>query len=420
LVLTFLDVPTLGSGKIQVFNAANNSLVEAIDVSSPTATQTIGGLPHFKYYPIIITANQAAIHLQNHALAYNASYYVTIDAGAFKTGGSDWSGITNPTEWRFTTKSAAPAAGATKLTISADGSGDFCTVQGAIDFVPDGNKTPTTLLLRKGVYTELIYLADKHNLTFRGEDRQQSMIQYANNDKFNSANDQGTYHRGVFLAKGCDDLTLTNLTLRNTTPRGGSQAEAIILKGGPDSHAILSDVDLYSFQDTLQINGQAYIHNCHIEGDVDFMWGTGPCFFENCHCYGTRGKAYYTQIRNTAANHGYVYDHCTLDGPAGVTGMYLSRIDPGRFPYSEVVLMDCVLGKSVGPAAWLLNNTQIAPTVHFWEYNSHDTDGKPVDVSNRLPISRQLKQPDDAQTIANYGNPTWVLGGQWTPNLPEN
>jgi pectin methylesterase-like acyl-CoA thioesterase len=412
LRLTFAAAPTLGAaGKIRVFDAAGNSPVETIDISSPTSTQTIGGLPNYKYYPVIITGNQAAIYLHNHALKYNATYYVTMDAGVFK----DDPGISDPSAWRFTTQSAPPAAGSTKLTIAADGTGDFCTIQGAVDFVPDGNKTPTTLLIRKGTYTELIYFAHKDALTIQGEDRKQCVIEYANNAKFNSASDQGTYHRGVFLANQCADLTLSNFTIRDTTPHGGSQAEAIILKGSPTAHAVLSDLDLYSFQDTLQINGQAYIKDCYIEGDVDFMWGTGPCFFENCHCYGLRSKGYYTQIRNTAKNHGYVYHHCTFDGPDGVENMFLSRIAPVRFPSSEVVLIDCVLGKSVGPAAWRLDGSTDAPNVHFWEFNSHDSAGNPVDTSDRLAISRQLQTPTDAATIAEYSNPSFVLGNNWTP-----
>jgi pectin methylesterase-like acyl-CoA thioesterase len=419
LRLTFTATPTLGAGgKIQVFDSSNDTIVETTDVSSRTSTQAIGGLPNFKYYPVIVAGNQACIYLHNHALSYNKTYYVTIDPGVFKDSQGIYRGISNGSDWRFTTKAAAPAAGAARLTIAADGDGDFRTVQGAVDFVPDGNTTPTTLFIRKGTYTELVYFANKHALTFQGEDRKQTVIEYANNAKFNSASDQRTYHRGVFLANRANDLVIENLTIRNTTPRGGSQAEAIILKGATDSRAIVSDVDLYSFQDTLQINGQAYINNCYIEGDVDFMWGTGPCFFENCLCTGTRSNAYYTQIRNTAKNHGYVFHHCTFDGPPGVTGMYLSRIAPKVYPNSEVVLMDCVLGKSVGDVAWLLNGGNEAPNLHFWEFNSHDPDGNPVDVTGRLAVSRQLKQPDDAATIADYSSPTYVLGNNWVPQPP--
>ena len=124
------------------------------------------------------------------------------------------------------------------------------------------------------------------------------MLEYANNARFNPGNGnpyapgagpaaagarpRGIYHRGVFLADQADELVLANLTIRNTTPQGGSQAEAIILNGGAGARAVLKDVDLTSYQDTLQINGQAYVEDCFITGDVDFLWGKGPCFFEDC------------------------------------------------------------------------------------------------------------------------------------------
>jgi hypothetical protein len=414
LRIVFASAVTVGTaGKIRIFDAGTDMPIETIDVSSPTATQTIGGLTNYNYYPVIINGNEAAIYPHNGALSYGKTYYVTIDPGTFRDSDGIYGGIANSADWRFTTKKSAPAVGTTKLTVAADGTGDFCTIQGAVDFVPDGNKEPTTLLIRKGLYTEMVSFSNKHALTFEGEDRKQTVLEYADNAKFNGA--PGIYRRGVFLANRCDDLVLTNLTIRNTTPYHGSQAEAIILNGTPQARAIVTGVDLYSFQDTLQINGQAYISNCYIEGDVDFMWGTGPCFFENCECKAVHSKGYYTQIRNTAANHGYVYYHCTFDSAPGVANVFLSRIEPKRFPNSEVVLMDCVLDQATSPIAWLLNGEADAPNLHFWEFNSHDASGAAIDTSERLGISRQLKHPDDDAAIANYSNPAFVLGDDWNP-----
>jgi pectin methylesterase-like acyl-CoA thioesterase len=418
LRLTFSTPPTLGkTGKIQVLNAADDTLVESVDVASPVSNQSIGGLTNFNYYPVIVTGNQAEIHLRNAALSYGKTYYVKIDPGAFV----DFDGITEPKAWTFTTKSAPPPPGATRLTIAADGSGDFCSVQGAVDFIPDGNTTPTTLFLRKGTYTELVFFSNKNALTFQGEDRAQTIIAYANNNRFNPAT--GSYRRGVFRAKGCNDLLITNLTIHNTTPHGGSQAEAIILNGSTTAHAILKNVDLYSYQDTLQINGQAYVADCHIEGDVDFLWGTGPCFFENCQFIALNSKAYYTQIRNPPTNHGYVFHTCTFDGAPGVKNMYLSRIAPATYPASEVVLIDCTLSSAVGDVAWRLDAPKGKPAsqpadtsrIHFWESSSHTPDNQPIDIGRRLPISRQLTQATDAETIANYSNPAFVLGNNWNP-----
>ncbi len=432
LRLTFDAPPTLGpAGKIQIFDAATHAVVDTIDVSSPTATKTIGGMAGFNYYPVIITGNTAAVFPQPGVLAYGKSYEVTADASVF----SGVTGLDQPGVWRFTTKPAAPATGATRLIVAADGTGDFCTVQGALDAVPAGNTAPVTIFIRRGTYPEIVAFSAKHAVTLRGEDRAQTIITYANNANFNGLG--SPYRRGLFLAFHTHDLTITNLTLRNTTRLGGSQAESIILDGTTSAHAILRDVDLFSRQDTLQINGQAYVSGCHIEGDVDFMWGTGPCFFVNCTAQALRSNAYYTQIRNPATNHGYVYVDCTFGGAAGVAGNFLSRIEPGRFPASEVVLLDCVLGPAVGAVAWRFDaaapagaggrggaaagapNPPLTPPnpsgIHFWEFNSHTADGQPVDVSQRLAASRQLKPPDDAALIANYRDPSWVLGGDWKP-----
>ena len=180
---------------------------------------------------------------------------------------------------------------------------------------------------------------------------------------------------------------------------------------------IITEVDLYSHQDTLQINGQAYLSNCYIEGDVDFMWGAGPCFFENCRLRALRSKSMYTQIRNPPSNHGYVYKNCTFEGAPGVTDGILSRVLQTRFPASEVVLLDCTLTKAVSPVGWHLDSPAEAPQVHFWEYNSRDPDGKPIDGSQRFVVSKRLTQEADAETITHYSNPTWVLGHDWNPRL---
>jgi pectinesterase len=420
LRLTFSSPPTRGeAGRIEIHDAADNGVVEAIDLGATSATQTIGGVTNFKYHPVIIEGNVAWIFPEHGALAYGHTYYVTIDAGAFHDAVGAFGAADASAGWRFTTKPTAPAAGGAQLTIAADGSGDFCTVQGALDFLPDGNRTPTTLLLRRGTYREIVAVTNKHAITLRGEDRQESVITYANNARLNP---QGSpYRRGMLLAFRCEDFVVTNLTLRNTTPAGGSQAEAIILAGSTMARAIVKDVDLYSLQDTLQINGQAYVENCYIEGDVDFMWGTGPVFFEHCTARSVRSKTYYTQIRNRATNHGYVYHRCTFDGAPGVVDNFLSRIAPARFPNSEVVLLDCVLTRAVGATAWLFEAAAPGapippgPEVHFWEFNSHDADGQPVDTGSRMPGSRQLREPADATLIRDYSDPTFILGNDWHP-----
>jgi pectin methylesterase-like acyl-CoA thioesterase/lysophospholipase L1-like esterase len=423
LRLVFDRPPTLAkSGTVQILDDSG-VVIDSIDISARTRSKPIGGLPNFNYYPVVIAGNEAVIAFKNGILEYGKTYEVRVSLGLFIDKEGNAADLDAVRFWRFTTRRTAPVfsgEGTRRITIAADGTGDFATVQGAIDFVPAGNTVPTTLFLRKGTYHEIIYLSEKHNLTIQGEDRKGSVIDYANNQNLNNTDINampGGYRRGMIRAVNCNDLTITHLTLHNTTPQGGGQAETIILNGTSNAHAIITDVDMCSFQDTLQINGQAYVSDCYIEGDVDFMWGTGPSFFENCRLKALRSKSMYTQIRNPATNHGFIYRNCIFEGAEGVTDSVLSRVLQTRFPASEVVLLDCTLTNAISPIGWRLDSPAEAPDIRFWEYNSRDPQGNPIDESMRFAISRRLTKEADAATIANYSNPAWVLGSNWNPRL---
>jgi pectin methylesterase-like acyl-CoA thioesterase len=440
LRLTFPAAPILGAaGQFRIHDAATHAIMVTINVAAPVATKTIGGLDYYNYHTILITEREVTLFPPPGALAYGHRYYVTADAGALKTSTQMSAALDSSTAWSFSTKSVPPVAGASRLVVAADGSGDFSTVQGALDYIPLGNTALVTIFVRKGTYREIIFFTDKHGVTILGEDRRSTILAYPNNAKFNGSGGNpfagrtpnpsaeapkrggNIYRRGLFLAHRVNDFTLANLTLHNTTPQGGTQAEALIVNGSSIARTIIKDVDFYSFQDTIQINGQAYLSNCLIEGDVDFMWGTGPSFFENCTARSLRSGAYFTQIRNPATNHGFVFVRCTFEGALGVTDNFLSRIEPHRFPHSEVVLVDCVLGSAVGAVGWQL---QPAPTgtspgatadLQFWEHNSRAPNGEPFAVSGRHPASRQLQTPSDDALISDYRNPTFVLGSNWQP-----
>jgi hypothetical protein len=172
-----------------------------------------------------------------------------------------------------------------------------------------------------------------------------------------------------------------------------------------------------------QTNQGGFVNESYIEGDIDFLWGTGAVYFRNTEVKMMNSNAYYTQIRNGQGKNGYVFVNSRFTAAPGVTGAYLTRIDPDQFPYSQVVLIDSVMGPHVRPDAWRLDDnakdgftaplTQAGyPNVRFWEYNSRDESGNPVDVSQRHPISRQIT----AEEAAYWREPANVLGG-WEPEL---
>jgi pectin methylesterase-like acyl-CoA thioesterase len=302
------------------------------------------------------------------------------------------------------------------VVVAADGTGDFTTVQGAIDFVRDRNPRRVTIFIRNGSYEEIVYFRNKSNITILGEDRDKVIVFYANNEVFNphpvniSTNEwPGTFpsRRAAFMGDNSTGIHLVNLTIK-TTARG--QAEGLLLMGDRN---ILSHVTVIGSGDALQVNGPVYITDSLVVGDGDTILGRGPAFFYRTEL---QSNGVFMWIRNTAANHGNVFVECTFrKRGAGVTELARAPINNGRaYPNAEAVLINSKL-EGISPAGWGAMGGDTA-NMHYWEYNSTNLgDGKPVDVSQRKAESRQLTKERDAEIIANYSNPAYVLG--WTPEV---
>jgi pectinesterase len=463
LVLTFPSVPTLGkSGQIRIYDAQTDKLVDTLDLSippGPTAgaggpaapytpvpyeyasgrftnanrapgTPTGGAVPTspnyqltiiggftdaFHFYPVIIHDNVATIYPHNNLLEHLKTYYVQIDTGALTLADGSFKGISGK-DWTFTTKRNPPPANSARLVVSGDGTGDFNTVQGAIDFVPDRNPRRVTIFIRNGNYEEIVYFRNKTNVTFLGEDRDKVVVFYANNEVFNphpsniSTNEwPGTFpsRRAAFMGDNSSDIHLVNFSIRNTT-RG--QAEGLLMMG---ERNIVSHVTVVGSGDALQINGPVYLTDSLIVGDGDTILGRGPGFFNRTEL---QSNGVFMWIRNTAANHGNVFLNSTFrKRGTGTTEIARAPINNGRaYPNAEAVLINCVL-EGISPVGWGAMGGDTS-NMHYWEYNSTNaSDGKPVDVSQRKPESRQLVMPKDAEVIANYSDPAYVLG--WSPAM---
>ena len=417
LQITFDAIPTVvTNGQIMIYTAAAVP-VDTNDLSlGLTQTRKIGPPTAANYvvYPVIVNGNTATIYPHTGTLAYNQTYYVTITPGIFSNSISGaFAGISDANTWQFTTKSAPPSAGTNYLVVAADESGDFATVQGALDFLPSNNSQHTLLLVRKGIYQEVIYVNKKSNLTFRGEDRKQTLITYPNN---NNLNPGGSSVR-TMINVNADDIAMENLTLTNSTPHGGSQAEALRVSG---QRFILNNADLDSYQDTFLINSMghyAYIYNCHVQGDTDFIWNDGTVVFQSCEIK-AMNPGYNCQMRTSAGSYyGADFLDCSLTKAYNFTGHYLNRIDPNVYPFSAAAYINCKMDTHIAAAGWLLNNlTATSPTnqLRFWEYQSTDLNGNPLDVSHRIQPSIQLSA---AQATA-MRNLTNVFG--WLPQLAPN
>jgi len=273
--------------------------------------------------------------------------------------------------------------------VAADGSGDFRTVQSAIDHALDHGplrpKQRLVIEIRPGTYHERVMIPqDRPRVTFRGTDAAGTIITFNAGAK----DVGGTFFSSTVEVQGAE-FEATDITFENTYGLG-TQAVAITVHS---DRAAFRKCRFVGWQDTLYAaSGRQYFRDCFIEGHVDFIFGNATAVFENCEIR-SRGDGYITaQSRLTPDSAtGYVFIRCKLTGENTKQGVYLGR--PWR-DYSRVVFVDCYLGEHIRPEGWSdWDDTGRNKTAWYAEYES---EGPGAKKSERVPGAPAITRPGQA------------------------
>jgi len=380
--------------------------VDVIDIAAATTPDTLAGRQINRVLPIFIDGSEVLIYPRRAALAPETSYEIAIDPGVFVDGEGNAVGDTQTASWSFRTGSPPSVDAARGLHVDRE-DGPFCTIQAALDTLSAGNGPRVSIDLAAGTYHELLYANGKRNVTLRGAGATSTIVSYPNNERLNP----GTAARAMVTALNADGLIIEDLTLHDTTPQGGGQAEALRVSG---DRVILRRSRFLSLQDTLLLDGLVYVADAYVEGNVDFVWGYGTAYFERSEIKVVGRPGVIVQSRNDAGGRGYFFVDCRLTSDAGLGGTTLARIDASEYPSSEVAFVDCQLGPHITPQGWTVTGDTAAPALRFLEFRSTDLSGRLLNVSQRHPASRQLDDP----AAAELRDKPSVLGG-WDPDASE-
>ena len=271
--------------------------------------------------------------------------------------------------------------------VAKDGSGDFFTIQEAINAVPDFRKeNRTTIYIRKGVYKEkLIIPASKINVSLIGaEGAVISGDDYASKPNRFGENMSTSGSASCYIY--APDLICENLTFENTAGRVG-QAVACFVAG---DRVIFRNCRFLGNQDTLYNFGKhcrQYFEDCYIEGTVDFIFGSSTAVFNRCIVH-SLSKGYLTAPSTPQDEaYGYVFIDCRLTAAEGVEKVYLAR--PWR-PYAKSVFIHCEMGGHILPVGWHnWNKKDAEKTIFFAEYEN--TGAGAATKKERAKFGRQLK-----------------------------
>jgi pectinesterase len=276
----------------------------------------------------------------------------------------------------------AAAAQSTKsslIVVAADGSGDFKTVQQAVDLIPEDNQKRVVIQIKPGIYNEQIRVSSgQRYVTFRGQDPRNTVLTHRL-----SAQQAGNTRLAFSTFVAANDFRAENLTFENSFGTG-SQAVALLVDA---DRAVFQNCRFLGWQDTLFVNGgRQLFKDCYIEGHVDFIFGSASAIFENCTIH-SKGDGYVTAHFRTSdeENTGFVFLRCRLTASGTSKGVYLGR--PWR-PFARVVFIECWLDSHIKPEGWdNWRDPGREKTAWFGEYKSK---GPGSNSQARVAWSRQL------------------------------
>jgi pectinesterase len=269
------------------------------------------------------------------------------------------------------------------IIVAADGTGDFKTVQQAIDHVPDDNNRRVVIQIKPGRYEEQVRInSNKRLVTLRGEDARNTVLTYRL-----SAQEAGNTRLAFSTFISANDFRAENVTFENSFGTG-SQAVAMLIDADRGSFV---NCRFLGWQDTLFINGgRHFFKDCYIEGHVDFIFGSATAFFDSCQIH-SKGPGYITAHFRTSDNQktGFVFYHCRLTGSDTGSGVYLGR--PWR-PFARVVFIECWLDSHIREEGWdNWRDPAREKTAWFAEY---DSTGPGANAKKRVVWSKQLTRSE--------------------------
>jgi pectinesterase len=276
----------------------------------------------------------------------------------------------------------------TEIRVTSDGTGDFPTIQEAIDGAKSFPDKRVTIHLEHGVYAEKVKVHTWNSrLTLKG-DRDGGVVLRWNDyfDKMKRGRNS-TFHTATLLVQG-DQFRAENLTIANMA---GEVGQAVALAVEADRCAF-ENCQLLGRQDTLYADGantRQYYRNCIIEGTTDFIFGGATALFENC-IIRSKANSYITAASTPEGRpYGFVFLRCKLTAGEGVDQVYLGR--PWR-SFAKTVFVHCEMGSHIRPAGWHNWNAPEKERTVFYAEGANTGPG--ADTTNRVPWAKVLSDDE--------------------------
>ena len=293
-----------------------------------------------------------------------------------------------------------------KIIVAQDGTGNYRTVQEALDAVPAGNVKPITVFVKKGIYKERIIVDARKNFIYLvGEDKENTILTFNNHagTKLVNGDTVNTWSSASFFVYA-DDFRAENISFENDAGFTAGQAVALRVEG---NRASFFNCKMTGFQDVLFLSGtgvKQYFKDCYIEGTTDFIFGAATAVFQNCHIHSKKNSHITAASTTSNIPFGFVFFDCNLTADSLIDKVSLGR--PWR-PDASVTYINCRMDKHIIADGWNnWKNPANETTARFAEYHSY---GPGANAAARVKWSKQLTDEE----VKKYSMEN--IFGNWKP-----
>jgi len=303
------------------------------------------------------------------------------------------------------------------IIVAKDGSGQYTSIQQALDAAPQQHENLIVILVKNGTYNEKL-LIKKSNIAIVGEDRDSTRIVFAQlrsewskehgNDDFGCA--------VVNIDSSVHDLTFANLTIYNNYGAlHGIHDHQFAIYGNGTRIILLNCNVIADGADTVSLwnrkDGMYYHANCYFEGWVDYVCPRGWCYITDSRFYGHNLSASIWHDGSANKKQKFVIRYSYFDG---VPNFPLGR----NHRDGQIYLLDCIFSNTMadipiyypptttsGPWKWGAR--------HYY-YNCHRIGGDFDWFADNLSAAEGSPKPEDVTA-------KWTFDGQWDPenSLPR-
>lgn len=314
-----------------------------------------------------------------------------------------------------------------QITVAADGSGNFKSIQEAINSLPADAKEQRIIFIKNGTYNEKIFI-DKDFVTLKGEDPEKTIVTIAQARDEWRCDNKDDYGTATLNLKG-SDITLENLSFINSYGKDNTKDKTMTCTNDSGKTKIIRpyghQMALRSFATTRLIvkncifrayggdtvspwntdNGMFYFKDCVMEGGVDFYCPRGWALADNCTfiCHDKNAAIWHDGSKFEKSK--TVLINCKFTGD--------DDFKLGRYHRdAQFYLLNCSFAKNMADADIYLvptNNTLLWGRRVYY-YNCKKDGGDYAWYKDNLPAGFGI----------NDYNVPWVYDYKWNPAPDKN